>query len=111
MAAAKVAGACSLIMFFGENFTLEPMKGYSWWQAGLAEALYTFMLCFVFLNTSASKADEGNHYFGLAVGFVVAAGIDFAGGFNLHNVGCCFAHLPEVKNSCVFVLPDDLKTD
>jgi aquaporin Z len=42
----------------------------------LCELIYTFMLCFVVLNTAASKAIGGgkNQYFGLAIGFVIIAG-------------------------------------
>merc|ERR1740115_624650 len=42
----------------------------------LCELVYTFMLCFVVLNTAASKAIGGgkNQYLGLAIGFVIIAG-------------------------------------
>lgn len=42
------------------------------------EIVYTFMLCFVVLNTACTK--ESNQYFGLAIGFVIAAG-GFAAGW------------------------------
>mmetsp|Transcript_71730 Transcript_71730/g.171386 ORF Transcript_71730/g.171386 Transcript_71730/m.171386 type:complete len:456 (-) Transcript_71730:143-1510(-) len=72
-------GICYLIMF-GKSFNLAPTTGHSWWQAGLAELLYTFMLCFVVLNTAASKAHAGkNQFYGLAIGFVVVAGA-YSGG-------------------------------
>merc|ERR1719181_748877 len=47
------AGLCYLAMF-RDSFNLAPTAGHSWWQAGLAETLYTFMLCFVVLNVAAS---------------------------------------------------------
>merc|ERR1719380_506221 len=40
----------------------------------LAEVLYTFMLCFVVLNVAASRKNEGNQFYGLAIGFVIVAG-------------------------------------
>ena len=40
----------------------------------VAEFLFTFALCFVFLNTFTAKATEGNSYYGLAVGFTVVVG-------------------------------------
>merc|ERR1719345_739381 len=50
------------------------------WQAGLAEMLYTFMLCFVVLNVAASNVHAGkNQFYGLAIGFVVVAGA-YSGG-------------------------------
>lgn len=81
-----------------EVFTLKPAKNYDWWQAGLAEMLYTCMLCFVVLHVSAdvppyldqnSQKPNGaynNQYFGLAIGFVLMAAIP-AGG---HISGGCF---------------------
>merc|ERR1719352_298471 len=73
------AGFCYLGLF-GKSFNLEPTKGHSWWQAGLAELLYTFMLCFVVLNVAASKKHAGrNQFYGLAIGFVIVAGA-YSGG-------------------------------
>ena len=40
----------------------------------VAEFLFTFALCFVFLNTVTAKATKGNSYFGLAIGFTVMIG-------------------------------------
>jgi len=78
-----VAGICAglcYVAMFGESFNLAPMKGHSWWQAGLAETLYTFMLCFVVLNVAASKVHGGkNQFYGLAIGFVIVAGA-YSGG-------------------------------
>lgn len=43
--------------------------------APLAEFFYTFLLCFVFLNTSNRliPGKESNRYFGVAIGFVIIA--------------------------------------
>jgi len=60
---------------FGATFNLGPTKGFVWWQAMLCETLYTAMLCFVVLNTAASKKLGGkNQFYGLAIGFVIVAG-------------------------------------
>jgi len=67
-------------------FNLAPSPGFQWWQAALAEMIYTFMLCFVVLNTACSKATAGNQFNGLAIGFVVVAGGYGAG----HISGGCF---------------------
>jgi aquaporin Z len=40
----------------------------------VAEFLFTFALAFVVLNVATAKDTEGNSYFGLAIGFTVAAG-------------------------------------
>jgi len=69
-----VASFCYTTLF-GANFNLGPTKGFVWWQAMLCEMLYTFMLCFVVLNTAASKKLGGkNQFYGLAIGFVIVAG-------------------------------------
>jgi aquaporin Z len=74
-----VAGLCYLGMF-GESFNLQPTKGHNVMQAGLAELLYTFMLCFVVLNVAASNVHAGkNQFYGLAIGFVIVAGA-YSGG-------------------------------
>merc|ERR1740127_305086 len=69
-----------------EVFNLAPTPGFSWWQAGLAELIYTFMLCFVVLNVAVAAANKGNQFYGLAIGFVVVAGGYGAG----HISGGCF---------------------
>jgi len=73
------AGICYLAMF-GKSFNLAPTKGHTMIQAGIAELLYTFMLCFVVLNVAASKKHGGkNQFYGLAIGFVIVAGA-YSGG-------------------------------
>ena len=36
--------------------------------------IFTFALCYVFLNVATSKNTAGNSYFGLAIGFTVLIG-------------------------------------
>merc|ERR1719181_2023141 len=79
------AGLCYLAMF-RDSFNLEPTAGHSWWQAGLAETLYTFMLCFVVLNVAASNVHGGkNQFYGIAIGFVIVAGAYSGGSISM---GC-----------------------
>jgi len=73
------AGGCYRTMF-GKAFNLAPVKGHSMMQAGVAELLYTFMLCFVVLNVACSKFHAGrDQFYGLAIGFVIVAGA-YSGG-------------------------------
>mmetsp|Transcript_126885 Transcript_126885/g.237176 ORF Transcript_126885/g.237176 Transcript_126885/m.237176 type:complete len:497 (-) Transcript_126885:135-1625(-) len=85
---AGIAAAFSYFMLFGDSFNLAPAKGFGWWEAGLCELLYTFMLCFVVLNVAAAKkyAKEGNQWYGLSIGFVIVAGAYGAGAIS----GGCF---------------------
>eukprot|EP00929_Paragymnodinium_shiwhaense_P100585 TRINITY_DN62_c1_g1_i1.p1 TRINITY_DN62_c1_g1~~TRINITY_DN62_c1_g1_i1.p1 ORF type:complete len:471 (-),score=114.98 TRINITY_DN62_c1_g1_i1:125-1537(-) len=88
-----LAGVCAGFAYFGlfgTVFNLEPNKGFGLVAAGACEFLYTFMLCFVVLNTGVScrrqeirRGDvvEKPHdeFFGLAIGFVIVAGAYGAG--------------------------------
>jgi aquaporin Z len=89
-----IAGFCYFALF-GHAFNLAPAKGFGIGSAGACELLYTFMLCFVVLNVAASKDNDrsgdekpeaGNHYYGLAIGFVIVAGAYGAGAIS----GGCF---------------------
>lgn len=85
-----MAGVFAGIMYgltTGSGFSLAPAYAYVWWQAALAEVIYTSMLCLVFLCTLVSKAhgDGQNHFYGLAIGFVI-----LAGGYSVgHISGAC----------------------
>jgi aquaporin Z len=41
----------------------------------IVEFLFTFALCYVVLNVATARGTEGNSFYGLAIGFTVAAGI------------------------------------
>jgi aquaporin Z len=49
---------------------MEPDVG----RALLADFLFTFALCYVVLNVATAKANAGNSFYGLAIGFTVLAG-------------------------------------
>lgn len=55
-----------------------PKHDYGWFHAGVAEIVYTAMLGFAHLNCATSlrnnPQDDQNHFFGLAIGFVLVAG-------------------------------------
>ncbi len=65
--------AAAVIYYLKGEAIANPMK----LKAGpalLAEFLYTFALVYVVLNTATAKANAGNSFFGLAIGFTVLAG-------------------------------------
>lgn len=68
LAAAVVAGLLS--------DTFAPGPGAGAGVAGMltAEFLFTFALVLVVLNVAASKATQGNSYYGLAIGFTIMVG-------------------------------------
>eukprot|EP00927_Polykrikos_kofoidii_P014714 TRINITY_DN1649_c0_g1_i2.p1 TRINITY_DN1649_c0_g1~~TRINITY_DN1649_c0_g1_i2.p1 ORF type:complete len:482 (+),score=86.78 TRINITY_DN1649_c0_g1_i2:83-1447(+) len=68
-----VLAACLFSSVFADGIPVGPKSGFAM-GAILCEVLYTFMLCFVVLNTCASKKRGKNQFFGLAIGFVIIAG-------------------------------------
>jgi len=86
---AGIVAAFSYAILFWNAFNLGPSKGFGGLSAGLCETLYTFMLCFVVLNVAAARKyseNEGNQWYGLAIGFVIVAGAYGAGAVS----GGCF---------------------
>jgi aquaporin Z len=81
--AGAVAGILSKALIsdsLGGSPSLGPADGFAWWQAGMCELLYTFMLCFVVLNTACSAGNnKGTQFYGLSIGFVIVAGAYGAG--------------------------------
>jgi len=74
-----LGGICagfSYALLFGAAFNCGPQPGFTWISAGVAELLYTFMLCFVVLNVAVSEksGNSPNQFYGLAIGFVIVAG-------------------------------------
>merc|ERR1719197_303985 len=60
------------------------MIGFSWYQAALAELIYTMMLCFVVLSTVFGAGQ--NEFAPIAIGMVLVAGAHGAGAIS----GGCF---------------------
>merc|ERR1719379_3283165 len=85
------AGVAYRVLFHG-SIPLSPSTGYGFMGAGAAEFFYTFMLVFVVLNVAVAKK-EANHWYGLAIGFVIIAGAYGAGAIS----GGCFN--PAVANA------------
>jgi aquaporin Z len=74
--------AASLAVFLILEKTFAPAPAANATAIGplLAEILYTFALALVVLNVATAKKTEGNSFYGLAIGFTVAAGAFAAGG-------------------------------
>lgn len=56
------------------------LPGHQLVEAAIAEAVFTFVLCYVVLNVATSKDHPGNDFYGLAIGFTVLAGAVALGG-------------------------------
>lgn len=75
------AAAGLLVLFLKGSPKIEAMSPVML-HAILAEALFTFALCYVVLNVATAKATEGNSYFGLAIAGTVVAGAFAVGGIS-----------------------------
>jgi aquaporin Z len=64
----------------GSIHTLTITGAHGIFAALLAEFIFTFALVYVVLNVATSKDQPNNHFFGLAIGFTVAAGAAAVGG-------------------------------
>ena len=65
--------AAMVVMYFREDIPSEAQQHLQIGKALLAEILGTFALAYVVLNVATAKANAGNSYFGLAIGFTVLA--------------------------------------
>lgn len=57
----------------GNTETLSPGENRTAFDAMSAEVFFAMALCFVVLNVATTKQDAKNSYFGIAIGFTVAA--------------------------------------
>jgi aquaporin Z len=84
--AAQLAGA--FIAAWLARFVVNPASLHTFTITGahgifaalLAEFIFTFALVYVVLNVATSRDQPNNHFFGLAIGFTVAAGAAAVGG-------------------------------
>jgi aquaporin Z len=58
------------------------LSGHALIAAAVVELLFTFALAYVVLNVATSKDQPNNSFFGLAIGFTVAAGAFAVGGIS-----------------------------
>lgn len=75
-------GAFLVYLLTNRTFAPVPAEGVEVWVAILAEILFTFALASVVLNVATSKKLEGNHIYGLAIGFTVLASAFCVGGIS-----------------------------
>jgi len=82
--AAQVFGAwlaaSAVNLITGSTFAPAPGADYGLGAVMLAEILVTFALVLVILHVATAPDTKGNSYFGLAIGFTVAAGAFAVGG-------------------------------
>lgn len=81
--AALVAGLLARFAVAKSAVSAGPITGaHHIFAALLVEFVFTFALVYVVLNVATSKDQPNNHFFGLAIGFTVAAGAAAVGGIS-----------------------------
>jgi aquaporin Z len=68
-----LAAAFTVKLVMAKTFAPAPSEAHSALAVWLVEILYTFALALVVLNTATAKKTAGNSYYGLAIGFTIAA--------------------------------------
>lgn len=71
-----LAGVTYMAMEGGKSFPLGPGKNYTLFEAGFAEIIFTFVLCYVVCTTATlgTEKNQLTQFFGLAIGSCVTAG-------------------------------------
>eukprot|EP00747_Dinoflagellata_sp_TGD_P126021 gnl/TRDRNA2_/TRDRNA2_174230_c4_seq67.p1 gnl/TRDRNA2_/TRDRNA2_174230_c4~~gnl/TRDRNA2_/TRDRNA2_174230_c4_seq67.p1 ORF type:complete len:452 (-),score=111.25 gnl/TRDRNA2_/TRDRNA2_174230_c4_seq67:87-1442(-) len=73
LAGGMFAGFTYVALEDGNSFPLAPGKGFGWASAGVAEVVFTFLLCFVVLSVATVKKPL-SEFFGFAIASCVTAG-------------------------------------
>jgi aquaporin Z len=81
-AGAIAAGALARAVVNPATVKTLTLSGHTEAAAAVVEVLFTFALCYVVLNVATSKDQKNNGFFGLAIGFTVAAGAFAVGGIS-----------------------------
>jgi len=77
-----ICASATYAALFGESFMLAPVGKYTWYAAMCVEIVYSMALCYVVLNVATTHKQDGNNYFGLAIGFTVVAAALAIGGIS-----------------------------
>jgi len=92
-----LCAALSYWFLFGHTFTIGPVGQYNLMAAMIVEILYTMALCYVVLNVTTTRKQDGSNYFGLAIGFTIVSAALTIGGIS----GCVLN--PAVALGCSMV--------
>mmetsp|Transcript_37288 Transcript_37288/g.96331 ORF Transcript_37288/g.96331 Transcript_37288/m.96331 type:complete len:450 (+) Transcript_37288:116-1465(+) len=76
------AAATYSLIHHGESFALGPVGTYGWGEVGVAEIVFTFVLCYVVLCVAVSEKTASPEFFGLAIGSCVTVGGFAIGGIS-----------------------------
>jgi aquaporin Z len=71
--------ALTVLYLTGKTFAAAPGADVTWGRALAVEAIFTFALALVVLNSATARQTEKNSFYGLAIGFTIVVAA-FAGG-------------------------------
>jgi len=71
--------ALTVLYLTGKTFVAAPGADVTWGRALAVEAIFTFALALVVLNSATARQTEKNSFYGLAIGFTIVVAA-FAGG-------------------------------
>ena len=74
-----ILAALTVLYLTGKTFAAAPGLDVSWGRALATEAIFTFALALVVLNSATARQTEKNSFYGLAIGFTIVVAA-FAGG-------------------------------
>jgi aquaporin Z len=74
-----VLAALTVLWWTGHTFAAAPGADVTWGRAIGVEAVFTFALALVVLNSATARQTEKNSFYGLAIGFTITVAA-FAGG-------------------------------
>ena len=80
--AGAIAAALMVSVITGSTFAPAPALAATALEALLVEILFTFALALVILNVAVSKRNEGNQFYGAAIGLTVTVGAALGGGIS-----------------------------
>lgn len=76
------AAALTYFWLFGHAFSIGPVGQHGLVSAMIVECLYTMALCYVVLNVTTTRKQDGSNYFGLAIGFTIVSAALTIGGIS-----------------------------
>lgn len=93
------------LIYTTRTYSLGPYASSYWGQVCIAEPIFTFLLCYVFLAVAVSERTKASHMFGLAIGsclMVGASAISNIAGFSMNpafSIPSTLLGLPEMAIS------------
>lgn len=91
-----------------KTYSLGPYANSYWGQVCVAEPVFTFLLCFIFLAVAVSERTKASHMFGLAIGSCLMVGASAIGnivGFSMNpafSLASCLLSEGNVSKGATF---------